>query len=73
LVLTKRVLTSQNVTPGSMMIVPGSSFRGGFAIESIAQLLMGESIPRLDGDAGARACSAKAGNTLYFSDIPGIF
>jgi hypothetical protein len=34
------VLASLNVSPGNTMIVPGSSFRCGFTIESIAKLLM---------------------------------
>jgi hypothetical protein len=54
------------------MIVPGSSFRCGFAIESIAKLLMIEQIPQLDGEIGARARSARAGYTLYFANIPRI-
>ena len=31
-----QAMTSPNVSPGNAMIVPGSSFRCGFAIESIA-------------------------------------
>jgi hypothetical protein len=30
-------------------------------------------IPQLDDDPGARARSARVGNTLSFADIPGIF
>jgi hypothetical protein len=54
------------------MIVPGSSFRCGFAIESIAKLLMIEQIPLLDGETGARARSASVGYRLYFANIPVI-
>jgi hypothetical protein len=53
------------------MIAPRSSFRCGFAIESIAQLLMIEQIPQLGGEIGARARSARIGNTLYFANISG--
>jgi hypothetical protein len=55
------------------MIVPGSLFRCGLAIESIAQLLMIEPIPQLDDEIGARARSAGVGNTLYFANGPEIF
>jgi hypothetical protein len=32
-----------------------------------------EQIPQLDDEIGARARSAKVGNTLYFANIPEIF
>jgi hypothetical protein len=31
-----------------------------------------EQIPQLDDEIGARARSARLGNTLYFANIPGI-
>jgi hypothetical protein len=46
------------------MIAPRSLFRCGFAIESI---------PQLDDEIGARARSARVGNTLYFANIQEIF
>ena len=52
------------------MIVPRSLFRCGFAIESIAKLLMIEHIPQLDDEIGAGARSARVGNALYFANIP---
>jgi hypothetical protein len=33
---------------------------------------MFEQIPRLDGESGASACSAKAGGDFDFANIPGI-
>jgi hypothetical protein len=35
--------------------------------------LMIEPIPQLDDEIGARARSARVGNTLWFTNIPGIF
>jgi hypothetical protein len=32
-----------------------------------------EPIPQLDGETGARARSAYSGDTLFFTNIPGIF
>ena len=55
------------------MSVPRSLFRCGFAIESIASLLMIEQISQLEDKIGARARSARVGNTLYFANVPGIF
>jgi hypothetical protein len=46
------------------MIAPGSSFSCGFAIESIAKLLMIEPIRQLGGKTGARARSALQGEAL---------
>jgi hypothetical protein len=54
------------------MIVPGSRFRCGFTIESIASLLVIEQIPQLGGKIDARARSAWVGYTLYFANIPEI-
>jgi hypothetical protein len=54
------------------MIAPGSSFSCGFAIESIAKLLMIEPIPQLGGETGARARSALLDDTLYFAYSPEI-
>jgi hypothetical protein len=50
--------------------VLGSSFRDGFAIELIAWMI--EQIPQLDGESGARACSAWVGYSLYLANIPEI-
>jgi hypothetical protein len=55
---------SPNVSSENAMIAPRSLFRCGFVIESI---------PQLDDEIGARARSARAGNTLYFANITGIF
>ncbi len=55
------------------MSVPRSLFRCGFAIESIASLLMIEQISQLEDKIGARARSARVGNTLYFANVSGIF
>jgi hypothetical protein len=45
------------------MIVPGSSFRCGFAIELTGGLLMIEKIQQLGGKTGSRARSAREGYT----------
>ena len=49
------------------MIVPRSLFRCGFAIESIAQAIDDWPIPQLDDQIGARECSARIADTLYFA------
>jgi hypothetical protein len=45
------------------MIEPELLYRCGFAIESI---------PPLHGETATRACSAWAGYTLYFANIPKV-
>ena len=66
-------LINPNVSPGNAMIVPRSLFRCGFALESIAKLLMIEPIPQQDDEIGTRVRSARLDHTLSFADIPGIF
>jgi len=67
LVLPGQGLSRPNVSSETMMIAPGSAFGYIFSVEFIRAV---EKTPQPGGEYGAKARSARFGDTLYFPDIP---